>query len=76
MSRQQKYTCVGSVRGACGAQHRSLSGALACCARDLRACKRLPGGHSYSDRTPVRTDGSPFTAEEELTVRDWEDTPL
>lgn len=58
------YTTRGSVRGSCGHKHRSLATAVACARSDMRACKGLPGGTSYSDRWVVRADGSEMTDHE------------
>lgn len=46
------WTCIGSVRGACGVKHRSEDAARACCARDHAGC-RSQGATAYSDREPV-----------------------
>jgi hypothetical protein len=48
------YTTIGSVRGCCGHDHRSIGAAQRCLARDARGC-RAQGG--YSDRYIVRDDG-------------------
>ncbi len=41
------YACCGSVRGRCSHNHRTLSGALRCMARDQSGCASQGG---YSDR--------------------------
>jgi hypothetical protein len=58
------YEAIGSVRGECGHQHRTIAGAERCRQRDADACGRLGGG-AYSDREVRRTDGEP------LTDREW-----
>ena len=49
-----RYTTRGSVRGACGHQHRTILGALRCLARDQSGCKAQGG---YSDRTVYDSAG-------------------
>jgi len=58
-----KWTCKGSVRGACGIAHRTRKAAEACCKRDQAAVRpaRLYkhtwyGEGPYSDRQPVALD--------------------
>ena len=41
------FRCVGLVRGWCGHEHRTISGALRCIDRDTRGCSAQGG---YSDR--------------------------
>jgi hypothetical protein len=65
-----KYTCVCSVRGWCGHNHRTLSGAVRCVQRDQSACRGLPGGNCYSDRKVVRKDGKPLDEEEFFDIQD------
>jgi len=58
------YTTVGSVRGRCGHQHRTLEAAVACRRADQQGC-RSQGG--YSDRVVrIVEDGveRPLTADE------------
>lgn len=51
----------GSVRGECGHKHRTPRTAALCVERDARACKRLPGGNSYSDRLVIAQESDhPF----------------
>jgi len=50
------YVAAGPVRGCCGHAHRNVHAAFRCCNKDHRACQRLPGGHSYSDRSAHRSD--------------------
>jgi len=45
------YEAHGSVRGSCGHSHRSIRTAHVCAADDREACRRLPGGNAYSDRS-------------------------
>lgn len=52
------YTCVGSVRGACGHRHRTLSGAVRCAEADRAGCEAQGG---YSDRLIVGDDGEVLT---------------
>jgi hypothetical protein len=63
------YTCVGSVRGACGVRHRTLEAASRCCGQDHRDVQRGHGRSAYSDRTPrvCLSDGSQrrLTADEQ-----------
>jgi len=47
------WTTKGDVRGSCGHKHRTYEAAEACRAKDMRQCKALPGGNSYSDRKVV-----------------------
>lgn len=51
------YITVGSVRGSCGHNHRSLKTAVFCMAKDQKSCYRRGG---YSDRRIeyVNGDGS------------------
>jgi len=42
-----KFTTIGSVRGSCRHNHRTLNAAIDCCDRDSSACKSQGG---YSDR--------------------------
>lgn len=58
-----KYTTVGDVRGACGHNHRTIDAAQRCVDKDQRNCERQGG---YSDRSVVRSDGTPLTEEEFL----------
>ena len=51
----QTYICRGSVRGDCGHQHRTMTGAARCLRRDQSGCGSQGG---YSDRRIVRGDGS------------------
>lgn len=53
-----RYTCRGSVRGACGIQHRSLGAAARCCDMDYRAVQCCHGPSAYSDRYVTRADGT------------------
>jgi len=48
--RQPTIQCVGEIRGSCGHQHRTVTGAWACLQRDQAGC-RAQGG--YSDRELV-----------------------
>ena len=57
------WSAVGSVRGDCGHMHRTIRGAAECVLRDRRACRRLPGGASYSDRVVVAMWGTPAVAQ-------------
>jgi len=54
------YHAIGSVRGECGHQHKTIAGAEKCRQRDADECGRLGGG-AYSDRIVARTDGEPLT---------------
>lgn len=47
------YTCVGSVRGECGREHRALRAAVQCCRKDHRGCASQGG---YSDRAVVAVE--------------------
>jgi hypothetical protein len=47
------YTNIGSVRGSCGHNHRTISGALRCLDSDQSGCRQCGG---YSDRV-VRVGG-------------------
>ncbi len=60
------YHAIGSVRGSCGHQHRTIAAAYRCVMRDRNDCASLPGGHSYSDREAKRIDGQELN-EAELT---------
>ena len=61
------FTTIGSVRGSCDHQHRSIRAAVKCIDLDDRSCKRGCGSSTYSDRTVKRGDGSP------LDTADYED---
>ena len=51
------YYNYGPVRGACGHDHRTLSGLQKCLNKELKEVRALGGG-AYSDRLPyVCTDG-------------------
>jgi len=62
------YTCIGSVRGACGVTHRTLDAARRCCARDAggihRAYPSTYPTRAYSDREPIASDGSEIDYDE------------
>lgn len=58
------YTTIGSVRGTCGHNHRTIAAAYRCCQRDHNACAGLGGG-AYSDRYIVV--GCPGDGPDELT---------
>ena len=59
-SKTEKWTTIGSVRGACGHKHRTLGAACDCARRDNAACKRTGG---YSDRQAMPI-GREMTADE------------
>lgn len=44
------YTCVGSVRGSCGHDHKTIAAAVRCNDRDQKGCASQGG---YSDRSIV-----------------------
>ena len=60
------YTTIGSVRGCCGHQHRTIEAAQQCVNRDHAGCVRQGG---YSDRSVVKGDGSELDQDE----LDWLD---
>lgn len=62
-----RYHAIGSVRGPCGHEHRSIETAERCRRRDAAACHALGGG-AYSDRVVLRTDGEPLN-DAELDLR-------
>lgn len=51
------YTTSGDVRGECGHQHRTLSGAVRCLESDQRGCESQGG---YSDRHIIDSDGDTY----------------
>ena len=61
------YTNIGSVRGLCRHQHRTLTGACRCLLSDQQGC-RVQGGHS--DRTIRRSDGDVLPTAEAIEVDD------
>lgn len=63
MAKQTTYHAIGSVRGACGHLHRTITAAARCKQRDMDACGRLGGG-AYSDRQVARIDGEPLSESE------------
>lgn len=67
---KMKYTCIGSVRGSCGINHRSFETAKQCCQRDHDSVRRVyPSAfptRAYSDRHVVALDDE---AERDLIVR-------
>ena len=50
------WVAEGEVRGRCPHRHRTEETAQKCADRDQKDCRALPGGDSYSDRTPVLVD--------------------
>lgn len=64
------YTTIGSVRGSCGHNHRTLATAQACADRDNRAVKRGNGASSYSDRSVCHSDGSRLSMDEMEALQD------
>jgi hypothetical protein len=56
-----KYTTMGKMRGVCGHNHRSISGAFRCLVLDQNCCMK---GGGYTDRGIVRTDGKDLTPSE------------
>lgn len=52
------YSCIGSVRGSCKHNHRTLGGAAQCLERDQNGCHSQGG---YSDRRIVASDGVTVT---------------
>jgi hypothetical protein len=52
-----RYVCVGNVRGHCGHIHRSIETAETCCLNDQKKCIGPIGSltRSYSDRIVYRT---------------------
>ena len=59
------YTTVGSVRGGCGHQHRTIQRAVECIALDHAGCKSQGG---YSDRQVRYGDGTPLDDTDSETV--------
>lgn len=52
-----RWTCRGSVRGACGVMHASEEAAQDHCDADMRAVRKGHGASAYSDRWPVEVHG-------------------
>ena len=52
-SERYYYAASGPVRGQCWHKHLTPEAAEKCAEHDRRACRRLPGGNSYSDRIVV-----------------------
>ena len=63
MAKATTYTTIGSVRGCCGHQHRTIEAAQQCVNRDHAGCVRQGG---YSDRSVVKGDGSELSEDELL----------
>lgn len=66
-TRRLKYTCRGACDD-CGQQHAS-------CLDALKHTHRLWRKDKTTDLRPARVDGEKLSAEEELLVRTWEETP-
>jgi len=64
------YRTQGSVRGRCGHNHRTLSGAVRCLKQDRKGCA-VAGG--YSDRDIVRIDGVELTEGEYYAIDEFFD---
>lgn len=47
------WVAEGDIRGRCPHKHQTEESAQRCANKDQRDCRSLPGGDSYSDRTPV-----------------------
>ncbi len=66
------YTCHGDVCGSCGTRHRSLRTALQCSRGHGQAVRRAYPStfptRAYSDRYPQRTDGEPFSTDEQAEI--------
>ena len=56
------YTTIGSVRGCCGHQHRTIEAAKRCADRDHAGCVSQGG---YSDRSVVYADGSELSSDDQ-----------
>ena len=63
------FTCVGSVCGGCGVEHRTAAAAGRCCRQHhLDVVRGHPGGRAYSDRTPVAVESG---VRRRLTDDEW-----
>lgn len=70
---RKRYQCRGGVRGRCGVDHRTLSGAARCLARDQRYCRSVGG---YSDRSIYLVDQTReagYWAEGNAEMIDWQE---
>lgn len=63
------YTTIGSVRGECGHQHRSILAAVRCQMRDSAGCAKHGG---YSDRAVRHADGTRLSESEYYDVTQCE----
>ncbi len=62
-NRAVRYECVGSVRGSCGHEHKTMRAAVRCLDKDRDGCSSCGGG-AYSDRRVRRVGDVPLSDRE------------